>query len=55
MESCFKKGTVVTIMVGAMAAIAYMYLKNNPDIVCDMKHMAKDMAKKTYGKLDDLD
>lgn len=55
MENCLKKCTVATILVGTMATIAYMYLKNNPDIVCDMKHMAKDMAKKTYNKLDELD
>ncbi len=51
MENCLKKCTVATILLGTMTAIAYMYLKNNPDIVCDMKHLAK----KTYDKLDDLD
>ena len=55
MENGSKKGMVITDIVGVMAAVAYMYLKNNPEIVCDMKHMAKDMAKKTYDKLDDLD
>ena len=51
MENGSKKGMVITAIVGVMAAVAYMYLKNNPD----MKTMAKDMAKKTYDKLDDLD
>ena len=55
MENGSKKGMVITAIVGVMADVAYMYLKNNPEIVCDMKHMAKDMAKKTYDKLDDLD
>lgn len=55
MESSFKKLTMATVIVGMMAVGAYMYLKNNPDLVCDMKDMAKDMAKKTYDKLEDLD
>ena len=50
----YKKGLVVTAIIGSMA-VAYMYLKNNPDIMCEMKTMAKDMAKKAYDKLDDLD
>ncbi len=50
-----KKGLVVTAIIGSMAAVAYMYLKNNPDIMCEMKTMAKDMAKKAYDKLEDLD
>ncbi len=55
MENCLKKSTVATICFATVITLAYMYLKNNPDIVCDMKHMAKDMAKKTYNKLDELD
>lgn len=55
MESCLKRGAIMTIVTGALAIAAYMYLKNNPDIVCNMKYMAKDIAKKTYDKLDDLD
>ena len=51
MENGSKKGMVITAIVGVMAAVAYMYLKNNPDVVCNMKNMAK----KTYDKLDDLD
>ena len=54
MENGSKKGMVITAIVGVMAAVAYMYLKNNPDVICNMKTMAKDMAKKTYDKLDDL-
>ena len=50
-----RKGLVISAIVGTMAVVAYMYLKNNPDVICNMKTMAKDMAKKTYDKLDDLD
>lgn len=50
-----RKGLVISAIVGTMAVVAYMYLKNNPVILCEMKEMAKDMAKKTYDKLEDLD
>ena len=50
-----RKGLVISAIVGTMAVVAYMYLKNNPVVLCEMKEMSKDMAKKTYEKLEDLD
>lgn len=55
MEHCDKKGKIVTIIVGLMASVAYMYLKSNPEIICEMKTKAKNLAKKTYDKLDNMD
>ena len=48
-----EKKTITTAMiVGGMAMIGY-YLMKNPDTMCQMRRMTKEMAKKTYEKLDD--
>ncbi len=54
MENCDKKGKFITIIVGLMAAVAYMYIKSNPDVLCDMKTKAMSLAKKTCDTLDDM-
>lgn len=40
-------------IIGGMAMMGYYYLKKNPDMMCQMRHMTKEMAKRTYEKLDD--
>ena len=47
-----KKTMTMAMIVGGMAMIGY-YLMKNPDMMCQMRHMTKEMAKKTYEKLDD--
>lgn len=48
-----KKGLTMAAIIGGMAAIGYYYLKKNPDAMYEMRKMTKDMAKKTYEKLDE--
>ena len=40
-------------LIGGMAAIGYYYLKKNPNMANQMRHMTKELAKKTYEKLED--
>ncbi len=47
-----KKGITMAALIGGMAAVGYYYLKKNPDMMCQMRKMTKDLAKKTYEKLD---
>ncbi|MDD5888371.1 MAG: hypothetical protein PUC82_02660 [bacterium] len=47
-----KKGLALAAMIGGMAAAGYYYLKKNPDVICEMRKMTKELAKKTYEKLD---
>lgn len=42
-------------VLGGMGIAGYMYMKKNPDLLCQMKEMTKDMAKKTYEKLEDME
>ena len=46
-----KKGLALAAMIGGMAAAGYYYLKKNPDVICEMRKMTKELAKKTYKKL----
>lgn len=54
MEKSYTRKAVKAGVMGALAAVGYMYLKNNPNVLCEMKTMAKDMAKKTYDKLEEM-
>lgn len=47
-----KKGIVMATVISGMAAAGYYYLKKNPSVMCEMRKMTKDLAKKTYEKLD---
>lgn len=49
------KHMATAAMLGGMGVAGYMYLKKNPEVVDNMKHMAKTAAQKTYQKLDDMD
>lgn len=51
-----KKNTMKTMaMLGGMGMLGYMYMKNNPEMMHNMKCMIKNMAKKTYNKLEDME
>ena len=41
-------------ILGGMGVAGYMYMKKNPNAMDNMKDMAKDMAKFTYDKLEDV-
>ncbi len=47
-----KKGMTMAALVGGMAAVGYYYLKKNPSAMREMRKMTKELAKKTYEKLD---
>lgn len=47
-----KKAITAMAIIGGMSAIGYYYLKKNPDLMCEMRKITKDFAKKTYEKLD---
>lgn len=40
--------------IGAAGYAGYMYMKKNPAVMENMKIMAKDVAKATYDKLEDI-
>ena len=42
-------------VLGGMGVAGYMYMKKNPSAMSNMKEMAKNVAKKTYDKLEDID
>ena len=42
-------------ILGGMGVAGYMYMKKNPNAISNMKEMAKNAAKKTYDKLEDID
>lgn len=42
-------------LLGGMGVAGYMYLKKNPSAMSNMKEMAKNAAKNTYDKLEDID
>ena len=42
-------------VLGGMGVAGYMYMKKNPSAMSNMKVMAKNAAKKTYDKLEDID
>ena len=42
-------------ILGGMGVAGYMYMKKNPNAMSNMKEMAKNAAKKTYEKLEDID
>ena len=54
LEKKTKKYMALAIL-GGMGVAGYMYMKKNPDLLCQMKEMTKDMAKKTYEKLEDME
>lgn len=51
-----KKNTMKTmVMLSGLGIAGYMYMKKNPDMMNNMKGMVKQMAKKTYNKLEDME
>lgn len=54
LEKKTKKYMALAIL-GGMGVAGYMYMKKNPDLLCQMKEMTKDMAKKTYEKLEEME
>lgn len=54
MEKKTKRKMIMTAMMAGMGVAGYMYMKKNPDAIENMKEMAKDAAKATYNKLEDI-
>lgn len=46
------KNMTVAAMIGGMGMAGYMYMKKNPEVMTNMKKMAKSAAKNTYEYLD---
>ena len=42
-------------ILGGTGVAGYMYMKKNANAMSNMKEMAKNAAKKTYDKLEDID
>lgn len=42
-------------ILGGMGVAGYMYMKKNPTAMSNMKEMAKNAAKATYEKLENID
>lgn len=55
MEKKTKKRLMTAAVLGTVATAGYMYMKKNPNAVDDMKEAAKNIAKATYNKLEDID
>lgn len=55
MEKKSKKTMALMALIGGMGVAGYMYMKKNPDLMCQMKELTKDIAKKTYDKLEDME
>lgn len=55
LEKKTKKCMAVAAILGGMGVAGYMYMKKNPDLLCQMKEMTKDVARKTYEKLEDME
>lgn len=47
------RNMTIAAMLGGMGVAGYMYMKNNPSIMYNMKHMTKHAAKKVYDTLDE--
>lgn len=55
MEKKAMNKMLLAAIFGGMGVAGYMYMKKNPDAMSNMKEMAKNAAKKTYDKLEDID
>lgn len=55
MEKKTKNKMIWAAVLGGMGVAGYMYFKKNPNAMSNMKEMAKNAAKKTYDKLEDID
>ena len=54
MKKNTKNKMMMLMMIGSMGMAGYMYMKKNPNMMDDVKEMAKDLAKTTYNKLEDV-
>jgi len=50
-----KTAMTAATMLGAATFAGYMYLRKNPEMMNSMKKKTKEMAKKVYDMLDDMD
>lgn len=50
-----KKNMFLAAILGGMSVFGYMYLKRNPDIMCQMRELTKDFTKRTYERLEDME
>ena len=48
------KSMTMAAILGGMGVAGYMYMKNNPGVMKNLRTMTKSAAKKTYEKLDDI-
>lgn len=54
-EKNTKRNMAMAAILGGMGVAGYMYMKKNPQAMHNMKTMAKQAAKKTYDKLEDVE
>ena len=47
------KNMTIAAMLGGMGVAGYMYMKNNPQVMRNIKVMMKDMERKKLKMLDD--
>lgn len=47
------RNATIAAVIGGMGIAGYNYLKKNPNVVSNMKSMAKSAAKKAYDALDE--
>ena len=47
------KNMTIAAMLGGMGVAGYMYMKNNPQVMRNIKVMMKDMERKKFKMLDD--
>ena len=47
------KNMTIAAMLGGMGVAGYMYMKNNPQVMRNIKVMMKDMERKKFEKLDE--
>lgn len=48
------KNMTIAAILGGMGVAGYMYMKNNPKIMHNVKAMMKDMERKKLNKIDEL-
>lgn len=49
-----KKSLMIPCVLGAVGIGAYLYMQTNPKMICDMKHLLRELLKETYQRLDDI-
>jgi len=48
-----KNMAIIVMMLGGASIAGYMYMRKHPEMICNMKNMAKDTSRKVYNMLDE--